>query len=116
MQEEIQTQENEICIPVNIQQKASLYGLASVLSGERVPNKKAMKKASKRLFKDVVAAIGRQGATELCAQNQGAVSMVFAGIRKDPNIDPVARRKLLAATVDDLLASYNIGIEKVLNS
>lgn len=104
----------EIAVPVEVQQKASLYGIGAVLVGlSGIPNKKAIKKAVKRLSKDIKSVMPLDGAKELMGQNKAAVEAVFIGIRKDPKHTSDQRKKLIKVVTEDLLASYKIGIKKL---
>ena len=114
MQEEIQTQENEICVSLQTQSEASLYGVATgLLDIGGVPNKKQMKKVAKTLAKRVKRALGEDGARELLAQNQGAIRAAITGVRRDPALNDTQRKLILSNIRDDLMGSYNIGLKKV---
>lgn len=105
-------QEHELAVSVETQQKAALYGVASVLVGTgMVPNKKGMKKVVKRLRKEVIADIGPEGGEELMMQNKGAVNMQIVGIRKNPKYNKVERQKLLRMAVDHFHDSYLKGVK-----
>lgn len=105
---------NEIAVDIQVQQKAALYGIAATLVGTgKVPNKKGMKKIVKRLRKDVVSAIGADGAEELLMQNRGAVEMVLIGVRKDPKYQPKDRKKLISALIESWHSSYVTGLGKL---
>lgn len=105
--------EFELAVSVGAQQKAALYGIGTgLLSIGSVPHKKQIKRVVKLLRAQVAHIIGdQQGTKEVLAQNSGAVSMAIAGIRKDPNIDDVARKKILASIKEDLLVSFKKGAE-----
>ena len=112
--QEVQAEENEICVSYQTQSEASLYGLATgLLDLGGVPNKKQMKKVAKTLAKRVRRAIGEDGARELLSQNQGAVRAAIAGIRKDPSLNDVQRKLIIQRMREDLLDSYNIGLKNV---
>jgi hypothetical protein len=101
----------ELAVSVDAQQQAALYGVgAGLLSIGSVPNKKQIKRVVKLLRAKVAQSIGDpQGTKEVLAQNSGAISMAIAGIRKDPSIDDVARKKVLATVKEDLLNTFKKG-------
>jgi len=112
--QKVQNQENEIAVPIEVQQKAALYGIASVLVGTgKVPNKKSVKGYVKCLRREVIAEIGPLGGEELLMQNKQAVEGIFAGIRKNPTISKADRKNFISKAVDDLYISYTIGIYKL---
>ncbi len=103
-----------LAVSVRNQQKASLYGIASVLVGiEGIPSRKKMKKVVKTLRKELTRDLGRESANELMQQNKGAIEMVFLGIRKFPKHTPAMVHQLIEDTVNDLLPSYNKGVENL---
>lgn len=107
-------QEHELAVSVKTQQKAALYGIASVLVGTgMVPNKKGMKKNVKRLRREVLADIGPYGGEELLMQNKGAINMQIVGIRKDPKHSKDARQKLLRTVVDHFHDAYLKGVKNL---
>ena len=102
----------ELAVSVDAQQKAALYAVCTgLLDLGNVPNKKQIKRVARYLKSQVSFIIGdTQGAKEVLAHNSGAISMAIAGIRKDPNIDNVARKLILSTVKEDLLATYNKGV------
>lgn len=101
----------ELAVSVGAQQQAALYGVGTgLLSIGSVPNKKQIKRVVKLLRANVVQSIGDpQGAKEVLAQNSGAISMAISGVRKDPNISNVSRKKLLSTIKEDLLDTFKKG-------
>lgn len=112
--EKSNNQENELAVSRITQQKASLYGIASVLVGTgMVPNKKQMKKVVKRLRREVIKDIGECGGEELLMQNRGAIEMVVQGIKRDPRHTSKVRKQLLRTVVDDWYGSYSRGLHSL---
>lgn len=109
-----QEQQQEMAVSPLIQQKASLYGIGSVLMGIRqTANKKAVKKAVKKLRKDVVSELGREGGNDILKANAEAVDNAITGIRHFPNNSKQDRDRLISIAVEDLQKSFNIGMEKL---
>lgn len=105
----------ELAVSVKTQQAAALYGVATgLLSMGNIPNKKGIKRVVKLLRGLVIQDIGHsKGAREILAQNSGAISMAIAGIRKDPSIEEVARKKMISLVKEDLLDVYQTGVKKL---
>ncbi len=103
-----------MAVSVRNQQKASLYGIGSVLVGiAGIPNKKRMKKVIKCIRKELVRDMGNANAKELMQQNKGAIEMTFVGIRKFPHHTLEMIHQLEDEVVNDLLPSYLIGVSKL---
>ncbi|AFK66687.1 hypothetical protein COPG_00091 [Colwellia phage 9A] len=105
-----------MAVSVRNQQKASLYGIASVLVGlDGIPHRKAIKKVVKTLRKSLTRDMGTSNARELMQQNKGAVEMVFVGIRKFPNHTPLMIEQMIHDIVYNtehgFLRSYLIGVD-----
>ncbi len=111
-----QQNENEVAVDIVVQQKASLYGIASVIVGlGHTPKKKAMKKVVKQLRKDVRAAVGPDGGDELMKQNREVVEGIFTGIRRNPSLSDKDRKQQMFLATQDLYASYKKGLKNVVN-
>lgn len=105
-----------MAVSVRNQQKASLYGIASILVGiNGIPNKKSIKKVVKTLRKSLTRDIGTSSARELMQQNKGAIEMVLVGIRKFPNHTPLMVEQMIHDVIYNeehgLLRSYLIGVD-----
>lgn len=102
----------ELAVSVEVQQEAALYAIGTaILSLGNVPNKKSVKSTVKRLKRNVVAAIGKDGADELLSQNKGALDVTVLGVRKNPDLEDVQRKQYLRMLREEWTNAFFTGIK-----
>lgn len=98
--------EQDLAVSVEIQQAASLYGIASVIIGTgKAPNKSALKTVIKKARKAVLSGIGEDEGWAIMRANKEPIEQYLKGVKNDPRLDGIQTFKMYQAAVDDLAES-----------
>lgn len=106
--------EQELAVPVGIQQAASLYGISSTIVGTgKVSNKKSLKYIVKVARKLVLDTLGKEAGWDIMKANKDVIEKYLDGIKKDPRLDVSQSRNLYQVAIDELTDSCMTGAEKL---
>lgn len=113
--QEITAEEFEMAVTVRVQQKAALHALSiGLLEIGNPPNKKLIKRTAKKLKREVIAEIGKEGGCDILEGNVSAIRGTIHGIRHNSShLTLGERKKVLHTLTKGWYDSFNKGTAKL---